>query len=122
MSLKTIPSVLIFAAVGEAMTGLGLLIMPSLTGRFLLGHSLAGIAIPVARVSGIALIGLAIACWPGPPAFGMLIYSGAVALYLAYPGFVTVFAGTLLWPAVVLHGILTIFLLREYRKASPCPR
>jgi hypothetical protein len=40
--------------------------------------------VPVARVAGIALVGLGIALWPGPPRLGMLIYSTAVALYLAY--------------------------------------
>ena len=49
---------LVFAAVAEAATGLALLIVPSLVGRLLLGGQLAGVAIPVARVAGIALIGL----------------------------------------------------------------
>jgi hypothetical protein len=57
-------NVLIFAAVGEAGTGLALLIIPSLVGQLLLGEQLAGVAIPVARVTGIALIALATACWP----------------------------------------------------------
>jgi hypothetical protein len=57
---------LAFAAVAEAATGLGLLIVPSLVAQLLLGEQLTGVAIPVARVAGIALIGLGIACWPGP--------------------------------------------------------
>ena len=61
---------LIFAAVGEGATGLALLIVPSLVGQLLLGEHLAGVAIPVARVAGIALIALGIACWPGPPLVG----------------------------------------------------
>ena len=63
--------VLIFAAVAEAATGMALLIVPSLVGQLLLGEDLTGIAIAVARVAGIALIGLGVACWPGPPLFGM---------------------------------------------------
>ena len=102
--------VLIFAAVGEAVTGLALLIVPSLVGRLLLGEELTGIAIPVARVAGIALIALGVACWPGPPRAGMLIYSAAVTLYLAYVGFAGGLTGILLWPAVVLHVILTALL------------
>ena len=51
-------NVLIFAAIVEAATGLALLIVPSLVGQVLLGEQLTGIAIPVARVAGIALIGL----------------------------------------------------------------
>ena len=64
----TMNKVLIFAAVGEAATGLALLIVPSLVGQLLLGAELTGIAVTVARVAGIALIALGIACWPGTAA------------------------------------------------------
>ena len=102
--------VLIFATVGEAATGLALLIVPSLVGQLLLGEDLTGVAVPVARVAGIALIALGIACWPGPPVVGMLIYCAAVTLYLAYLGFAGGLTGALLWPAVALHVILTALL------------
>ena len=101
--------VLIVASVAEAATGLALLIVPSFVGQLLLGDGLNGVAIPIARVTGIALIALGAACWPGPPLLGMLIYSAAVTAYLAYLGFAG-FAGALLWPVVVLHVILTVFL------------
>jgi len=104
---------LIFAAIGEAATGLALLIVPSLVGQLLLGEQLAGVAIPAARVAGIALIALGIACWPGPPLVGMVIYSALVTVYLAYLGFAGGLTGVLLWPAVVLHVILTVLLTRD---------
>jgi len=106
-------SALAFSAISEALTGLALLIAPSLVGQLLLGEQLAGVAIPVARVSGIALIALGIACWPGPPLFGMLTYSALVTLYLAYLGFAGGLTGILLWPVVVLHAILTALLTRD---------
>jgi hypothetical protein len=106
---------LIYAAIGEAGTGLALLIAPLLVGQLLLGEELVGVAIPVARVAGIALIALGIACWPGSPLVGMLIYSSAVALYLAYLGFAAGLAGVLLWPAVGLHVVLSILLGRAWR-------
>ena len=59
--------VLALAAVGEVATGLALLIIPSLVGRLLFGEELTGVSIPVARVTGIALIALGVACWPGTP-------------------------------------------------------
>ena len=90
-----------------------MLIVPSLVGRLLLGEELTGIAATVARVAGIALIALGIACWPGTPLTGMLTYSAAVTLYLAYVGFAGGLSGILLWPAVVLHVILTALLTRE---------
>ncbi len=105
-------NVLTFAAVAEAATGLGLLVVPSLVAQLLLGEQLAGVAIPVARVGGIALIALGIACWPGPPLLGMLTYSASITLYLAYLGFADGLAGVLLWPAVALHAVLTILLGR----------
>ena len=104
--------VLILAAVVEVATGLALLVVPSFVSRLLLGEELSGVAIPVARVTGIALIGLGIACWPGTPLVGMLSYSALVTLYLAYVGFAGGFTGTLLWPAVALHAILSVLLGR----------
>src|SRR6476646_9534453 len=62
---------LTFAAVAKAATGLALLIVPSLVGELLLGQQLTGVAVPVARVAGIALFALGIASWPGPPLVGM---------------------------------------------------
>ena len=106
--------VLIFAAVAEAATGLALLIVPSLVGQLLLGEELTGVAIPVARVAGLGLIGLGIACWPGPPLIGMLTYSSLVALYLAYLGIAGGLAGVFLWPAVALHAVLSILLGRAW--------
>lgn len=102
--------VLVVAAIGEAATGVALLIVPSLVGQLLLGEPLAGGAVTVARVARIALIALAIACWPGTPLIAMVIYGAAVALYLAYFGFAGGSSGVLLWPVVVLHVILTAIL------------
>ena len=108
--------VLVFAAFAEAATGLALLIAPSLVVRLLFGEELTGVAIPPARVAGIALIALGVACWPGPPFVGMLTYSAAVTIYLAYLGLVGGFSGVLLWPAVVLHVVLTLLLARAWFK------
>ncbi len=104
---------LIFASVAEAATGLALLIVPSLVAQLLLGEPLVGVAIQVARVAGIALLGLGVACWPGPPLVGMLIYSAMVTFYLAYLGLSGGSSGIFLWPAVILHLLLTAFLARH---------
>jgi hypothetical protein len=102
--------VLIFAVCAEVITGLALLMLPSLAGQLLLGEELTGVAIPVARIAGIALIALGIACWPGPPLVGMLTYSVVVTLYLAYLGFAGALTGVFLWPAIALHAILSILM------------
>jgi len=110
--------VLVLAAVGEVATGVALLLVPSLVGQLLLGAELTGVAVTVARVAGIALIGLGVACWPGTPLRGMLIYSAAVTLYLAYLGMAGGLTGILLWPAVILHAILTALLARAMAKGK----
>ena len=109
--------VLLLASVGEAATGLALLLVPALVGRLLLGTELTGVALPVTRVAGIALIALGVACWPGSPLCGMLTYSAAVTLYLAYVGLAGEAAGKLLWPAVVVHAVLTVLLGRLWFQA-----
>jgi hypothetical protein len=107
--MRAIKGVLRFTAVVEVAAGVALLVVPSLVARLLFGEGLAGIAISVARVAGIALVALGIACWPGPPRLGMLTYNTGVALYLGYLGF-TGLTGVLLWPVVALHAVLSILL------------
>jgi hypothetical protein len=107
--------VLTLAAVAEVATGMALLVVPSLVGRLLFGAELTGVAIPVARVLGIALLAFGVCCWPGSTALcGMLTYGAVVTVYLAYIGLVGGFAGILLWPAVVLHAVLTLLLARAW--------
>jgi hypothetical protein len=103
-----------FAAIAEAATGLALLIAPSLVVHLLLGEQLTDAAIAVARIAGIAIVALAIACWPGPPLVGMLIYSALITLYFAYLFFVGGLTGVLLWPASALHVVLTVLLGRAW--------
>jgi hypothetical protein len=100
-------------ALGEAATGLAFLTVPSLVGELLFGQEPTGVAMALARVTGIALIALGVACWPGPPLVGMLTYSALVTLYLACLGFAGALTGILLWPAVILHVILTVLLTRD---------
>ena len=104
---------LVFAAIGEAMTGAALLMFPGWIGRLLFGVELTDVAAIAARVAGIALIALGIACWPGTQLIGMLIYSAGVALFLAWVGLAGGSAGILLWPVVILHMILTALLMRS---------
>ena len=104
--------ILMFVALGEAGMGVILLAYPPIVVRVLFDAEIVGAGVIMSRLAGIALIGLGVACWPGPPRVGMLIYSVVVALYLAYVGFAGGFTGILLWPAVILHVILTALLTR----------
>ena len=84
-------------------------------GRLLLGAELTGVAIPVARVTGIALIALGVACWPGCTALcGMLTYNALATAFFAYLGIRGHWVGPLLWPAVVLHAVMAILLGRAW--------
>jgi hypothetical protein len=102
-------------AVAEAATGVALAVVPTLVGRLLLGTELTGVSVVVARVAGIALVALGIACWPGRTALcGMLTYSALASVYLAWLGIRGEWVGALLWPAVVLHAVMTILLGRAW--------
>lgn len=116
--MRTEPrSVLGIAAAVEAVTGLLLLVVPHLLAKLLLGVEVTGVAVIIARVAGIALLSLGIGCWFGrQEATGgwalaaMLLYNVLVTLYLALVGLGGEFVGVLLWPAVVLHAVLTVLL------------
>jgi len=108
-------NVLLLAALGEIATGLALLIVPLLVGRLLLGAELIGVAVVVARVAGIALLALGVACLPGRTALcGMLTYNALGTVYFAWLAIGGEWAGPLLWPAVGLHAVLTILLGRAW--------
>jgi hypothetical protein len=109
----------------EGVLGLGLLSAPSLIVRALLGHSISGVSLPLARVAGLGFLSLGIACWPsgsGERSSGkldsaflaLLTYNVLVTLYLLFLGVAGEFVGPLLWPAVALHAILTLLLTRQY--------
>lgn len=112
---------LALAAAGEAAMGLALLIDPPLVAKLLLGiGQLAGVGVVIARVTGIALIGLGVSCWPGStPLSGMLTYSLVLTLYLGGVGLDGAFVGVLLWPAVALHAALTGLLARAWLRDRP---
>ena len=106
----TTNQVLMLAALGEIATGVALMIVPSLVVRLLFSDQIDGGAVPLARVAGIALIGLGVGCWPGPALIGMLTYGALVTVYLVYVGIASHQTGVLLWPAVIVHLILTALL------------
>jgi hypothetical protein len=107
-----------FAVIGEGLTGVALLIVPNLVAWLLLGGQLNDVGVAAARVAGIALIGLSIACLPGRAVAGMLTYSALVMLYLGYGSIVGGLRGIFLWPAVALHGMLCLVLGRLLKRRA----
>ena len=111
------------AAFGEAATGLVLLVGPWIVVRLLFSAEIVGAGVVMSRITGISLIALGLACWPGRdtsgsalPLFGMFTYSSFATLYLAYLGISSEWVGGLLWPAVVVHATLTFLLARAWHK------
>jgi hypothetical protein len=113
---------LTLTAVLESATGLALIAVPSVVVRLLLGGELSGAGIPLGRVAGLGLLSLGVACWPRREATGstvaplraMLTYNSLATLYLLLLGIRGEWVGLLLWPAVALHGILSLLLARQF--------
>ena len=120
MSALSKGAVLSFSAAAEGATGLALLAAPPQVVMLLLGAELSGPSVYLCRVAGIALLSLGLASWPGkwggePGAMavrGMTVYNLLVGAYLAWLGAGVHMFGLLLWPAVVVHIVVGILLLR----------
>jgi hypothetical protein len=111
---------LTIAAMAEVVTGMALIVVPSLIVRLLFGADIAGIGVVTSRFAGLALIALGVACGPSKSAsralYGMLTYSSLATLGLLYFALSGKWNGPLLWPAVVLHAVLTLLLARAWFK------
>jgi Ca2+/Na+ antiporter len=118
--------VLVFAAAVEMGTGVAFIVDPTIIVRLLLGAEVAGVGIPLGRCFGIALLALAIACWPSrdpaarrrPALRAMLVYNALIAAFLAWLGIAAHMGGILLWPAAVLHAAVALVLVWAYRDTS----
>ena len=54
---------LTLTAVGEAVTGLVLLVYPPIVVRLLFDAEIAGVGVVMSRVAGAALLAIGVACW-----------------------------------------------------------
>jgi hypothetical protein len=111
---------LVAAAAVEGVTGVALIAAPQMVAGLLFGTDLALAGIAAARVAGSAILSLALMCWlarrspSGPILAAILTYNFLVAIYLVYIGIGGELIGILLWPAVVLHALMTLLLGRLY--------
>lgn len=115
-------ALLIVTAAFEIGAGLALAALPSASVSVLLGSPLdSPIGLAVARIAGVALISLAIACWLARDdaesragkglVAAMLVYNcGAVAV-LAYAGAGAGSKSIVLWGAVLLHLVLAAWCI-----------
>lgn len=115
------------SAVLEVAPGLALMAAPTVVVRLLLVEEISGASIPLARVTGFALLALGAACCPRPMTAGssgaalraLLIYNTLVTIYLAFVGMGGKSVGPLLWPVVALHGALTVWCIARLRSRPP---
>lgn len=114
--------VLALTAIGEAATGLVLLASPHVVVPLLFDADVGGAGTAVSRITGVSLCGLGVSCWPWPHAArgaeaglrGMLTYSVLATLCLGWIGIAGELVGRLLWPAVVVHAVVTVLLARQW--------
>src|SRR6267154_2059013 len=118
-------SLLKVTSVVEALTGAALVVAPALLVSVLMGASLEGSgSLIVARITGFALLSLAIACWQSQTENttaiiqAMLFYNITIALLLGYCVFGEKFSGVGLWPAIILHAGLAIWCVRSLRQLT----
>jgi hypothetical protein len=115
-------------AVIEAATGSGLIVIPSVVVRLLLGSPLDTLAaVTLGRVAGAALLALGVACWlaqydaQSRTARGLvsaiLMYNIAATAVLAFAGIGLGLHGVALWPAVVLHAAMAVWCIVCLRRS-----
>lgn len=127
-------ALLITCAVAELGAGLGLVFAPARLTDILVGGAISGSpGLEIARIAGVALIALAIACWAAREDSGSRAACGIVGamfVYNAGAGVVLVHAGLSgrhgigLWPTALLHACLAvwcIFRLRSCRALRHLP-
>src|SRR5882762_8725248 len=110
-----------FTAIIEAATGLGLIAVPAIVVRLLLGAEISGASISLGRVAGAALLALGIACWLARDdsqsraarglVVAMLMYNIVATAVLAFAGIGLGLHGVVLWPAVVLHAAMGVWCI-----------
>jgi hypothetical protein len=114
---------LTLTALIELLTGLALIVVPTVVVRLLLGGEISGAAIPLGRVAGVALLALGVACWLASydenscvargVASAMVIYNLGVVLVLGAAGIQSRPIGIALWPAVILHAAMGVWCVRQ---------
>lgn len=111
---------LLVTAFVETATGFGLLILPAVLFASLLGLEQTTVdTIFIGRIAGAALLAIGVASWMARSdtlttaqlglLTGILIYNAAASALFAFAGAILKMSGVLLWPAVVLHAILTVW-------------
>jgi hypothetical protein len=111
---------LIVTALIELVAGLALLLLPSPAASLLFGSPLdTPTALVVSRLAGVALVTPGVACWLGRSeeqshtgnalVGAMLLYNAAAVALISYARIGLGLIALLLWPAVLLHAVMTVW-------------
>ncbi len=105
----------------EVLTGLGLVVAPSLLARLLFGSDLSGAGEATGRIAGLVMVCLAAGCWPSDVEISqsqglipLAALSWLAAAFLIVSGVIGGNVGLLLWPAAAVHLILAVLLTRAW--------
>ena len=108
---------LMIAALVEIIVGISFVLATNTQSQLVFGEVPNGPGILFARLAGIGLIGLGIACLPSNVAEtqrnavrSLFIFNIAATILFAWIGLATTFRGVVLWPVVILHALLAIAL------------
>jgi len=118
---------LIVSAVIELGAGLALMCVPAAAAVLLLRSPLeSSAAITLGRLAAAALLALGVACWLASTDVGsraargvvmaMTVYNLGAVVVLGLVGIQSPPVGVALWPAVVLHVIMTSWCVKALRK------
>jgi hypothetical protein len=116
-----------YTAIVEALTGLGLIMVPTIVARLLLGAELSGaLAFVLAMVAGAAICSIALLSWLSrlnPPVSvslpALLFYNLAVSFTLFYASFKFGYKGIPLYGVIIFHlyqSVWCITLLKKQKK------
>ena len=110
-------TVVLLAACVEIIVGASFVLATNGQSQFVFGATTEGTGALFARLAGIGLIGLGLACLPSNVAGtqrvavrGLFIFNVLATIFFAWVGVATTFRGVMLWPVVILHALLAIVL------------
>ncbi len=110
------------AAWVEILVGASFILALNAQSQLIFGTTTEGAGAGFARLAGIGLIGLGIACLPSKlaearrgPVRGLLIFNIGVTIFFAWVAVATTFRGVLLWPVVIMHAVISVALALSLR-------
>ena len=101
----------------ELITGITLLLLPSVAMPLLFNAASSAAAERLMQLYGLALLGLGVACWespcPLPAKRGLLVYNCSAAVLLITLGSQALSGGAAVWAGALIHIVLGVLMIRD---------